>query len=173
MTSPHRSSNQATSPGWRAVLLVFLGGALGVLLSTVVRQLGMGGFGSAALPLLLVNVVGALLLGLLVSLIPDATSRWRLFLGTGFLGGFTSFSAIPASLFPPLRESVELFGNTGEPAVYSDEMPGPDPVMDHSGLEALLLAPVSLVLGVLAAMLGMWIARQLISRGGGVGGARV
>ena len=35
MTSPHRSSNQATSPGWRAVLLVFLGGALGVAIAVV------------------------------------------------------------------------------------------------------------------------------------------
>ena len=41
-----------------------------------------------------VNVLGAFLLGLLMAVLPasDAGERWRLFLGVGVLGGFTTFS---------------------------------------------------------------------------------
>ncbi len=41
-----------------------------------------------------VNVVGAFALGLLMALLPegDAAEQWRLFLGVGVLGGFTTFS---------------------------------------------------------------------------------
>lgn len=99
MTSQHRPS-----PSAGAVLLVFLGGVLGVALSAVVRdRLGSASF-SFTTQLATVNVLGSLCLGLLVGLLPDSLSRLRLFAGTGFLGSFTSFSAIPLGLFPGLRE---------------------------------------------------------------------
>jgi CrcB protein len=41
---------------------------------------------------LLVNLVGAFLLGLLLGVEPAA--RWRLALGTGVLGGFTTYSTL-------------------------------------------------------------------------------
>lgn len=41
--------------------------------------------------LLLINVTGSLLLGALVALSPDST--WITVLGTGLLGGYTTFSA--------------------------------------------------------------------------------
>lgn len=46
-----------------------------------------------------VNVIGGFLMGLLVALIPDASSSWRLFLGVGLLGGFTTFSAFSLEMF--------------------------------------------------------------------------
>lgn len=69
------------------LLVVAVGGALGSL-----ARYGL----VVALPdlwtTLLINVVGAFLLGVLVARRPDGT--WsRPFLGTGVLGGFTTFSA--------------------------------------------------------------------------------
>ncbi|MBK5305203.1 MAG: CrcB family protein [Frankiaceae bacterium] len=74
------------------LLVVAVGGVLGSL-----ARYGIGvamPHGRADLPLatLLVNVLGCLLLGVLVAARPHA--MWmRPFLGTGVLGGFTTFSA--------------------------------------------------------------------------------
>lgn len=44
-------------------------------------------------PILLVNVLGSFLLGFLTGLVLDgADDAWRLVLGVGFCGGFTTFS---------------------------------------------------------------------------------
>jgi CrcB protein len=83
---------------WRHILLVFVGGALG----TSVRALI-----SAAVPLVAglpvatfgINVVGAFILGMVLQSLanrgPDEGLRRdvRLFVGTGILGGFTTYSA--------------------------------------------------------------------------------
>ncbi len=83
-----------------SAILVFLGGGLGAL--------GRWGFGlavarmwSSAWPwgTLGVNVLGGFAMGLVMGhLMKSGTSspsqeNWRLFLGTGVLGGFTTFSA--------------------------------------------------------------------------------
>ena len=42
------------------------------------------------------NVLGSFLMGVLIELLArkvDASAAWRLFLATGFLGGFTTFSS--------------------------------------------------------------------------------
>ena len=62
-----------------------------------VNRLGIAWFGPA-LPLstLAVNVLGSFLIGLVAALLAEdaATDQpWRLFLATGVLGGFTTFSA--------------------------------------------------------------------------------
>jgi CrcB protein len=62
-----------------------------------VNRLGIALFGPA-LPLstLAVNVLGSFLIGLVAALLAEdaATGQpWRLFLATGVLGGFTTFSA--------------------------------------------------------------------------------
>ncbi len=68
-----------------------LGAALRFVLDAVIRVR----VGSAyPLGILVINLTGSLLLGLLTglavgSVVPDA---WRLVLGTGFLGGYTTFS---------------------------------------------------------------------------------
>jgi CrcB protein len=80
-----------------AYLLVFLGGGVGAALRHGVnvgaaRLLGTGfPYGT-----LTVNVVGSLLMGLLVAYLAfkgEASQHWRLFIATGVLGGFTTFSA--------------------------------------------------------------------------------
>lgn len=78
-------------------LLVFIGAGLGGALRYSSINLCARLFG-AAFPVgtMLVNIVGSLLMGLLVGyLLPrvDVSPGWRLFLGSGVLGGFTTFSA--------------------------------------------------------------------------------
>ncbi len=76
----------------RRAMLVSAGGALGtgarLALGVIVPE-------SAGIPLavLIANVAGALLLGILASRLPGSSDA-RLFLGTGVLGGFTTYSAL-------------------------------------------------------------------------------
>lgn len=77
--------------------LVFAGGAIGTLarfgLDAVLGERFGIPFG-----ILVINLAGAFLLGLLVAgLAPDGGDEWRatrLLLGTGVLGGFTTYSAL-------------------------------------------------------------------------------
>ncbi|MGJ3404746.1 CrcB family protein [Glutamicibacter sp. Je.9.36] len=103
MTRPPTPMAQRTAQGSflnpRFLLLVFLGGAAG----TACRQgLGLllpdpGGF---PLAIFLANMLGAFLLGLLLEALSHPGHdepkhhRLRLLLGTGFLGGFTTYSAL-------------------------------------------------------------------------------
>ena len=78
-------------------LIVFIGGGLGAALRhgvnvAVARMLGTG-FNYATL---LENVSGSLVMGLLVGYFAfkgGVSQHWRLFLTTGVLGGYTTFSA--------------------------------------------------------------------------------
>jgi CrcB protein len=78
-------------------LFVFLGGGLGSMSRHAINQ-AMLKWGPAGFPFstLLINVVGSLLMGLLAGLFlryaADVSANARLFLATGFLGGFTTFS---------------------------------------------------------------------------------
>jgi fluoride exporter len=80
-----------------AYLLVFLGGGVGAAIRhginlATARWIGIGfPYGT-----LTVNVTGSLLMGLLVAWLAfkgGVSQHWRLFLTTGFLGGYTTFSA--------------------------------------------------------------------------------
>lgn len=123
----------------REIALVATGGAIGATMRYLV-----GGFVStrtgAGFPwgTLAVNIVGAFLLGLLMALSADravVSAGWRVFLGVGVLGGFTTFSTLS-------YESVRLLeqGATASAAVN----------MFGSG-----------ALGILAALLGMAVGRAL------------
>ena len=115
----------------RTILAVAIGGVLGTA-----ARLGV----DAVLPhphdafpwsTLIVNVVGSLALGFLVARVwPTAPDWLRAGLGAGVLGSFTTFSAIAVSMI---------------------ELPLP--------LAALYLA-VCLVLGLLAALLGLRLGRR-------------
>jgi fluoride exporter len=78
------------------LLLVMLGGALGAgarhLLNDVMLAWIGRGFPWGTL---IVNILGGLCAGLLLALLArhGAPEPWRLFLGVGLLGGFTTFSA--------------------------------------------------------------------------------
>ena len=94
-------------------LVVFLGGGLGAALRHGVNRtallLATGGF---PVNTLFVNVVGSFVMGLLTGLFAwrgEASSQTlRLFLTTGVLGGFTTFSAF--SLDAALFYEKGLFG---------------------------------------------------------------
>lgn len=80
----------------QAYLVVFLGAGLGGALRHGVNLLAVRLFGQAFYGTFLVNVLGCLALGLLAGYFTfkgDASQSWRLFLTTGVLGGFTTFSA--------------------------------------------------------------------------------
>lgn len=71
------------------LILVALGGATG----SVLRYLAAVWFGAGPLTTFVVNITGSFLIGLLVAVTPASDIRLRLLLATGFLGGYTTFSA--------------------------------------------------------------------------------
>ena len=78
-------------------IIVFVGGGLGAALRHAVNRASLALFGPA-LPYgtLLVNVIGALLMGAVAELFlmkSGLSQDFKLFLTTGLLGGFTTFSA--------------------------------------------------------------------------------
>lgn len=77
-------------------LAIFVGGGLGAALRHAVNRTSLTYFGSAfPYGTLIVNVVGGLLMGVLTELFlvkGGGSQEFRLFLTTGFLGGFTTFS---------------------------------------------------------------------------------
>lgn len=75
------------------VLIVFLGGGAGATLRAVLLA-GLNSWGATS-PVLLVNLLGASVLGFVYVLADEAgllSSPARLFLAVGVLGGFTTFS---------------------------------------------------------------------------------
>jgi CrcB protein len=119
----------------RSLGLVWLGGSLGTAarygVSERLPQLHDVPIGTVA-----VNVAGAFVLGLLLERLlrsgPDTGGRrnLRLLAGTGFLGGFTTYSALAT-------DTVALVGD------------------DHLG-RAAAYALGTLLLGGLASLLGVW-----------------
>jgi CrcB protein len=129
-----------------AVLVVAAGGALGAvcryLLMSVVQQRWGTRFLGGAGDTLVVNVLGCLAIGLLYGLVETRDvlpPRMRLFLFTGLLGGFTTWSTFAL-------EAVELF--EGERAV-----------------QAWSFLALSLVLGIGAVVLGLRISRAAFGAG--------
>ena len=90
-----------------ASALVALGGAIGSLLRYQVGRLMTHLIGVQAVTTfpwatLTVNVVGSLVMGLLAGTLArfgQGGEHWRLFVGVGVLGGFTTFSAFSLELF--------------------------------------------------------------------------
>ncbi|MEV8274228.1 CrcB family protein [Microbacterium sp. NPDC077184] len=119
----------------RTLGLVVAGGAVGVL----AREMLLLPVDARGLPwaTLAINIAGSLLLGIVVGWLDDRHPRARAFLGTGVMGGFTTYSAF----------AVASAGFVGaEPAVF--------------GLAASLVA-ASVLGGVLAAFVGLVIGRRV------------
>lgn len=78
-------------------LIVFIGGGIGSMLRHAVNVLCARGLGTAfPYGTLTVNITGSIIMGLFAGYFAfkgDATQSWRLFLMTGILGGYTTFSA--------------------------------------------------------------------------------
>jgi len=115
----------------RRLLLVALGGTLGTAarLAVALWIPDAGGFPVATLA---VNIVGAMLIGVLATRLPGS-SDMRVFLGTGILGGFTTYSAFAVGTVQLWTEAPVLAG---------------------------LYAIVTLTLGIAAAVIGMRVGRR-------------
>jgi CrcB protein len=121
------------------LLVVGLGGFLGSV-SRYVTVLSVDARLNALYPwgTFFVNVAGSLLLGVLYAVMlrkADITEYWRLFLGVGFCGGFTTFSAFAWENFGLIQQ--KLIGTS------------------------LAYALGSVVAGILALAAGVWLARFL------------
>ncbi|WP_304287047.1 fluoride efflux transporter CrcB [Porphyromonas uenonis] len=121
----------------RQLLLVALGGAIGSALRYLTALLLARHYtGSIPLATLAVNLVGCFLIGLFIGLCSD-TSHLRLLFITGFCGGFTTFSTFTAESYSMFREGAY-------------------------GL-ALLYIAGSVLIGLLALWLGLFLSRLLAS----------
>ncbi|WEG08709.1 CrcB family protein [Microbacterium horticulturae] len=95
MTSP--ANTRPLHLRWSSVGLVVAGGFIGTL-ARYLLSIALPEWGGMPWPILLINVVGAFLLGWLLAALarrgPDVGRRRavRLFAGTGVLGGFTTYS---------------------------------------------------------------------------------
>lgn len=104
----------SATPPLAASAYVALGGAVGAVLRYQTSRFMIYLFGITPFPwaTLTVNVVGSLAMGLLAGWLArhgTGGDMWRLLLGIGLLGGFTTFSAF----------SLELMGliRSGQPAL--------------------------------------------------------
>ena len=120
----------------KSILFVFLGGGLGSAL-----RYGLGTWlnpnNELAIGTFSVNILGSLLIGLLMGWFfkwPNIDDGMRLFLAVGFCGGFTTFSAFAIEQVNMIRNGAFTY--------------------------ALIYATSSIVLGVLAVFLGLWLSRQ-------------
>lgn len=90
------------------LIWVFLGGGLGC-----VSRYGINVLATAILPMrfpfgtLIVNIVGSFLIGIFFALHKESAERFRLFVVTGFLGGFTTFSAFSYETLALAEKSLE------------------------------------------------------------------
>jgi fluoride exporter len=81
----------------RELLAVAAGGAIGAGLRYGVGLWMSRAYSGFPWHTMLVNVLGSFLIGVLMALSVDkgaVSGEWRLFLGTGVLGGFTTFSTL-------------------------------------------------------------------------------
>ncbi len=78
-------------------VLVFVGGGCGAALRHAVNVLSARGFGLGfPYGTSIINITGSLVMGLIAGYLAfkgEASQPWRLFLMTGVLGGYTTFSA--------------------------------------------------------------------------------
>jgi fluoride exporter len=78
-------------------LLVFIGGGLGASLRHAVNMICARGLGTAfPYGTFIINITGSIVMGLIAGYLAfkgEASQHWRLFLMTGILGGYTTFSA--------------------------------------------------------------------------------
>lgn len=136
----------------RMLALVMVGGAVGVTARWQVSQAVATKPGHWPWATFAINVVGSLLLGLLLETLlrggPDAGWRRgvRVGAGTGLLGGFTTYST-----FIVETDRLVAAGHVGTGVAY---------------------ALVSVVVGVLAAIAGITLARRLRPPRPTTGGAR-
>jgi CrcB protein len=124
-----------------AYLLVVIGGGTGALLRYISTQLVNSVFKTQfSLGTVCVNCIGALLIGFLINFfdVYSLNPKWRLLLITGFLGGYTTFSAYSL-------ETVQYF-------------------ISGNIKYAILNILITNVLCILFVLLGMWFNNLIFSK---------
>jgi len=122
-------------------LLVFVGGGIGALSRYLSTQLiGSITRTQFSFGTVFVNCIGALLIGFLVNFFDfySLNPKWRLLVITGFLGGYTTFSAYSL-------ETIQYF-------------------MDGNIKYAIINILLNNVLCLLFVILGLWINNLVISK---------
>ena len=122
----------------RAIFVVGLGAGLGGIVRLLVNAIvvARAGIGAAPLATLFINVSGSFLIALVLGTLQartDVSPLWRVFLATGILGGYTTFSTF----------SFEALGLISRGATVA----------------AVAYGAGSVILGIAAAYLGLALAR--------------
>jgi CrcB protein len=122
-------------------LFVFLGGGLGAMLRHGINLLTGRLFPGIGFPIatLTINVTGSIAMGVLAAIFAfkgGGTQHWRLFLTTGILGGYTTFSTFSLD--------VALFYERGDL------------------IQAALYVLASVVLSIVGIMLGLTLTRYVL-----------
>jgi CrcB protein len=97
----------------RSIILVGLGGFIGSVARYLVAVL-LAGYTASVFPFatLIVNLVGCFLIGLLFALSDRGnllSTEWRIFLTTGFCGGFTTFSTFSYESLRLIQDGEYLY----------------------------------------------------------------
>ena len=122
-----------------SLALVAAGGCAGTLVRAALERAWPASPGHLPVTTLALNVVGALALGLMLGALGEGRPRLRLALGTGVLGGLTTHSTF-------ILESHQLLTSSGD---------GGQAVLGAAYLVG------SMVAGLVAASLGLWLASRL------------
>jgi CrcB protein len=95
-------------------LVVLAGGGVGSLARYAASMAIMQRFGGAfPMGTFVINITGSFLIGLLMTLFTERlewSPNWRLLLVTGFLGGYTTFSAYEYESLQALRQGAKWIG---------------------------------------------------------------
>lgn len=136
---PGVQAPSATHPSTDTLAAIALGGAVGTTLRAVLGQLVPTSTGHFPATTMVINIVGSLVLGTVMVIFTELTPnahRLRLFVTTGILGGFTTFSTFTVDIAQLSRR-----GHVGTAAVY---------------------LTATIVGGVVAAFCGLRIGHQLV-----------
>ena len=97
--------------GWKSIVAVALGAALGALLRWVLSVWLNASYPAIPPGTLLSNLIGGYIVGIAIALFATSTLplEWRLFVITGFCGGLTTFSTFSAELVIQLQQGRVLW----------------------------------------------------------------
>ena len=119
----------------KQLLLIGLGGFFGSILRYAMHQWSLNWFDTFPSGTLIVNLLGSLFIGLIVGMSVKPDQPMYAVLVIGFCGGFTTFSAFA-------MDGIRLIKNDMWMAFFS-------------------YASVSLIGGLLAVILGLWLGNKL------------